>query len=139
MIRLARRYRFSAAHVLARDDWSAEKNREIYGKCANPSGHGHNYEAWVWLTGEVEPGSGMILPTSRLDELVFERVVARLDERLLNRDVAHFATAVPTAENIARWIWDQLQPALPAGMLRRVRLVETPNNSVEYAGGREEP
>jgi 6-pyruvoyltetrahydropterin/6-carboxytetrahydropterin synthase len=139
VISLARRYRFSAAHVLAREAWSAEKNREVYGKCANPAGHGHNYEAEIWISGEPDPATGMILPASRLDELVGERVVARLDERLLNRDVPYFGRAVPTAENIARWIWDQLAPALPAGMLRRVRLVETPNNSVEYAGPTEEP
>ncbi len=139
MTSLARRYRFSAAHVLARPDWSGERNAEVYGKCANPAGHGHNYEAEIWIAGEPDAATGMILPLSRLDALVAERVVARLDERLLNRDLPHFARVVPTAENIARWIWDQLAPALPAGMLRRVRLVETPNNSVEYAGGAEVP
>ncbi len=124
--------------MLARDDWSASKNLEVYGKCANPAGHGHNYEAEIWISGELDPATGMILPAGRLDDLVRERVVARLDERLLNRDVAHFAHVVPTAENIARWIWVELLGALPARMLRRVRLVETPNNSVEYAGAAEE-
>jgi 6-pyruvoyltetrahydropterin/6-carboxytetrahydropterin synthase len=132
MITLSRRYRFSAAHVLARPDWSTAKNDEVYGKCANPAGHGHNYELWVTVSGTQDPATGMLLPPGALDSLVEERVTAVLDGRLLNRDVAAFGAEVPTAENIARYAWRTLAGRLAPAQLERVRLVETPNNSVEY-------
>jgi 6-pyruvoyltetrahydropterin/6-carboxytetrahydropterin synthase len=135
VIRLVQRFEFSAAHVLARGDWSPERNRAVYGKCANPAGHGHNYAVEVAVTGEVDPRTGRILPEGRLEQLVRGRVLDQLDERLLNRDVPAFAKTVPTAENIARHIWDTLVGRLAPAQLVGIRLVETRNNSVEYAGG----
>lgn len=124
---MIRRYEFSAAHVLARPDWSEARNRAVYGKCANPSGHGHNYR--IELTLEGAPAAG-----AAIDALVRERVLADLDARFLNREVAGFARVVPTAENIARHIWDTLCDALAPAKLSAVRLIETSNNSVEYFG-----
>lgn len=126
MTRLIRRYDFSAAHVLARPDWSETRNRGVYGKCANPAGHGHNYRIELTFDGvpELEP----------LDALVQKRVLAELDLRFLNREVPAFQRTVPTAENIARHIWDTLAEALEPTRLLAVRLVETGNNSVEYFG-----
>ncbi|HTO06247.1 MAG TPA: 6-carboxytetrahydropterin synthase [Myxococcota bacterium] len=135
MIRIVQRFAFSAAHVLARGDWPAERNRAVYGKCANPAGHGHNYGVEVAVEGEVDAGSGRILPEGRLEELVRTRVLDELDQTLLNRDVPAFASTVPTAENIARHIWDTLDGHLAPARLVAIRLVETRNNSVEYAGG----
>jgi 6-pyruvoyltetrahydropterin/6-carboxytetrahydropterin synthase len=132
--RLTRRYAFRAAHVLAREDWSPERNRAVYGRCANPKGHGHGYGLEVTVGGEVDEASGMLLPVGRLDVLVAERVTARLDRALLNRDVPEFRSEVPTAENIARWIWRQLEGRLTPAALDRVRLIETPRNSVVYSG-----
>ncbi len=132
MIALARRYRFSAAHVLARPEWSDARNREIYGKCANPAGHGHNYELWVSIVGTPDTRTGMLIPTADLDALVSERVLGPLDGQLLNRDLPDFEKTVPTAENIARFAFHRLAPVLAPLRLRSVRLVETPNNSVEY-------
>ncbi|MCP5067277.1 MAG: 6-carboxytetrahydropterin synthase [bacterium] len=133
MIRVSRRYTFSAAHVLAREDWDQARNVEIYGKCANPSGHGHNYEVWVTLRGELDPKTGRLVPLDVLDAIVQERVVARLDHCFLNRDVDAFKDIVPTAENIARHIWDVLKGEFAPVTLDRIRLVETRNNSVEYS------
>jgi 6-pyruvoyltetrahydropterin/6-carboxytetrahydropterin synthase len=130
MIRLTRRYRFSAAHVLARRDWSAEANRRVYGKCSNPSGHGHNYELYVTVEGDPDPETGMIVPLDALDRVVEDRVLRRLDGKLLNRDVEELEKEVPTAENIARFAWRALEPEIPS-RLRSIRLVETENNSVE--------
>jgi 6-pyruvoyltetrahydropterin/6-carboxytetrahydropterin synthase len=127
LIRVIRRYEFSAAHVLARSDWSDARNRAVYGKCANPSGHGHNYR--IELTLERAPDAGV-----SVDAIVRERVLANLDARFLNREVAAFARVVPTAENIARHIWDTLSGALAPAQLAAVRLIETSNNSVEYFG-----
>ncbi len=132
MIRMTRRYHFSAAHVLARPDWSAEQNRAVYGKCANPSGHGHNYVLEVTVRGDVDPQSGRIVPVERLDALVARRVLEALDHRFLNRDVPEFASEVPTAENIARFAWRALKGEVSPAVLDRVRLLETANNFVEY-------
>jgi 6-pyruvoyltetrahydropterin/6-carboxytetrahydropterin synthase len=130
---LARRYRFSAAHVLARPEWSDARNLRVYGKCANPAGHGHNYELWVRVAGAPDPSTGMLLPLADLDALVGDRVLRALDGRLLNQDVAEFERTVPTAENIARFAYHRLAKALLPHSLRSVLLVETPNNSVEYS------
>jgi 6-pyruvoyltetrahydropterin/6-carboxytetrahydropterin synthase len=139
MITLTRRYAFSASHVLSRPEWDAERNREVYGKCANPSGHGHNYVLEVSVRGKIEPGTGMLIPLGRLDALVESRVIAKLHHRLLNRDVPAFSDVVPTAENIARFAWRTLAGAVSPAALHRVRLVETSHNSVEYSEDREDP
>jgi 6-pyruvoyltetrahydropterin/6-carboxytetrahydropterin synthase len=135
LIRLLRRFAFNAAHVLARPDWSDERNRAVYGKCANPASHGHSYAFEVALEGELDPRTGHLVPPGRLEELVERELVGALDGRLLNRDVPAFAAHVPTAENIARHIWDTLAGRLAPAKLVAVRLFETRNNSVEYTGG----
>jgi len=132
LIRVVRRYEFSAAHVLARSDWSDARNRAVYGKCANPAGHGHNYRIELTLEGAVDAAAA-------LDEIVAKRVLAELDGRFLNQEVAAFARVVPTAENIARHIWDTLADTLSPARLAGVRLVETSNNSVEYFGSEPSP
>ena len=137
MIRVTRRYRFSAAHVLAREDWDAARNRQVYGKCANPHGHGHNYALEVTLRGEIQPDSGRVVSLDELDGLVQRVVLDRLDHRFLNAEVEEFALDVPTAENIARFVWAALmreieRGALAGADLQRIRLVETENNAVEY-------
>lgn len=134
MISLTRRYSFSAAHVLARPEWTEGRNQEVYGKCANPAGHGHDYGLEVTVSGEVDPESGRLLPLERLDAVVRARVVQRLDQKLLNRDVPAFETEVPTAENIARFAWDALKGELAPARLERIRLRETPKNAVCYDG-----
>ena len=133
MIRVTRAYEFSAAHILARPDWDEERNREVYGKCANPAGHGHNYRLEITVSGDVDPASGRIVAQERLDALVQRRVLDALDHRFLNREVPEFASEVPTAENIARYAWRALKGELSPAVLERVRLVETSKNSVEYS------
>lgn len=123
--------------MLARPEWSAERNVRVYGKCANPAGHGHNYRVEITLEGEPDAASGRLVDVARLDEIVTEKVIRRLDARFLNREIPAFAREVPTAENIARHVWDSLQGAVGPARLACVRLVETPKNSVEYFGGEE--
>ena len=135
MTRVTRRYAFSAAHVLARQDWDPERNRATYGKCANPAGHGHNYTLEVTVRGEPDPATGRLIPIDRLDRVVQERVLEHLDHRFLNREVVEFRRQVPTAENIARFAWVALRGAVDPAHLDRVRLVETENNAVEYTEG----
>lgn len=130
MITLTRRYRFPAAHVLRSEALSDAENERIYGKCANPAGHGHDYGLEVSLSGPLDPRSGSIVAIDRLDEIVRARVLDRLSHRLLNED-PWFARNVPTAEQIALAIEAELRQALapesPARVVR-VRLVETRRN-----------
>ncbi len=133
MISLTRRYRFPAAHVLASQELSDEENDRIYGKCANPAGHGHDYGLEVTVTGDVDPKSGRIVDRDVLDAVVEERVLSRFAHRMLNDDPA-FACRVPTAENIVRVIHGELDAALLAAGARlvRVHLQETRRNGFEY-------
>lgn len=133
MIELTRRYRFPAAHVLRSERFSDEENRRIYGKCAHPSGHGHDYGLEVTVTGPLDPRTGAIVAVAELDALVREQVLDRLGHRLLNED-PWFREAVPTAENIALAVEGELAAALAArgsARLARVRLHETRRNTFE--------
>jgi 6-pyruvoyltetrahydropterin/6-carboxytetrahydropterin synthase len=130
MIALTRRYRFPAAHVLASPRFSDAENDRVYGKCANPAGHGHDYGLEVTVTGALDPASGRVADREALDALVGDRVLSRFAHRLLNADPA-FATSVPTAENVAAVIHAELSAPLAAAGVRlvRVRLRETRRNS----------
>jgi len=133
---LTRCYRFPAAHVLALPQLSQAENERIYGKCANPAGHGHDYGVEVTLKGPIDERSGRIVDPARLDALFRERVAQRFGHRMLN-ELPCFGDArlVPTAENIARVIWEALErpvAALGAARLARIRILETRRNSFVY-------
>ena len=124
---------FSAAHRLALPHLSYEENCEIYGKCARPHGHGHNYHLEVTVKGEIDPRTGMLADLVALQKAVDEYVVEPFDHTFLNKDVPYFAEVVPTAENIAVHIRDLLQAPIQAigASLHKVKLIESPNNSAE--------
>ncbi|PSB24252.1 6-carboxytetrahydropterin synthase [Stenomitos frigidus] len=124
---------FSAAHRLARPDLSYEKNCEIYGKCARPNGHGHNYHLEVTIKGEIDPRTGMIADLVVFQKAVDDYVVEPFDHTFLNKDIPYFAEVVPTAENIAVHIRSLLeQPIRNIGaQLHKIKLIESPNNSCE--------
>ncbi|MBI3684582.1 MAG: 6-carboxytetrahydropterin synthase [Acidobacteria bacterium] len=109
MYRLARRYRFSASHRLHAPQLSAEQNREIYGKCNNPHGHGHDYLLEVIVRGEPDPATGLLLSVARLDRLVRETVLADFDHRYLNAEIEAFRHTPPTTENVAIEIHRRLE------------------------------
>jgi 6-pyruvoyltetrahydropterin/6-carboxytetrahydropterin synthase len=132
---VVRRAHFNAAHRLHNPARSAEWNREIFGPCNNPNYHGHNYEVEICVEGEIDPDTGYVVDVSLLRRLFDEHVHAHLDHRNLNLDVPWFADRLPSTENIAVYIWEQLAPRIPAGRLSRIRLWETPRNFVEYTGG----
>ena len=128
---LTRRYSFPAAHVLSRPSWSAEKNEATYGKCANPNGHGHNYDVEVTVTGPLDERTGRIVPIELLDRIFDERIRARFSRQLLNDDEV-FRDRVPTAENIALVIHDSLATELAnrsSAEVVRVKIIETRHNS----------
>jgi 6-pyruvoyltetrahydropterin/6-carboxytetrahydropterin synthase len=135
---LTRRYLFSASHRLHSVEMSAEENRETYGKCNNPHGHGHNYALEVTVSGPVDESTGMICNLVDLDGCVDREVLSRYDLENLNV-LQEFAQTVPTTENLCIEIFEILQRSFPHAHLDRVRLEETMMNSFEYSGGRDVP
>ena len=124
---------FSAAHRLALKSLSFEENCEIYGKCARPHGHGHNYHLEVTVSGEIDPRTGMIVDLVALEQAIDNHVVEPFDHTFLNKDIPYFETVVPTAENIAVHIMHRLNRPIQAlgAKLHRIKLIESPNNSCE--------
>jgi len=139
MIRLTRRYKFSAAHRLHSPELSAAANSEIYGKCNHPHGHGHDYLLDVSVRGPVDPRTGLVVDVRTLDRLVDSQIISRLGHRNLNREVDELAGLSPTTEHLARAVSDILlhnwRGFFPAGVPRldRVRIHETKRNIFEVA------
>jgi 6-pyruvoyltetrahydropterin/6-carboxytetrahydropterin synthase len=128
------RLTFSAAHRLHNPDRDAEWNRQMYDKCDNPRGHGHNYALEVSVRGRIDPETGMVIDLKRLKDIMRERVIDRVDHTNLNEDVDFLRGVIPTAENLARCFWQQLASAISEGELYEVMLQETERNSVRYRG-----
>jgi 6-pyruvoyltetrahydropterin/6-carboxytetrahydropterin synthase len=134
-VRATRRVHFSAAHRLFRPDWSDEQNARVFGDCANPNWHGHNYEIDVTVEGPVDPETGYVMDLKLLRDALEASVVKDVDHRNLNLEVPWLAGVNPTTENFVVAIWNRIADALPEGIrLARVVLHETPRNSVEYTG-----
>jgi 6-pyruvoyltetrahydropterin/6-carboxytetrahydropterin synthase len=122
-----RRYSLSASHRLHTDALSPEENREAYGKCNNPHGHGHNYVVEVLAGGCVDVETGIVVDLTALDEVVRTRVLDRFDHTNLNLDPL-FMDQVPTTENLCKSIFGLLKSSLPAAKLEYIRVEETENN-----------
>ena len=136
-VELGRRYRFAASHRLHNANLSDAANREIYGKCNNPHGHGHNYVLEVAVSGSVDVQSGMVTNLADLDAFVEENVLADYDHKSFNEDVATLRGVIPTTENLCIDIFQRLK-RFPLAKLERIRVEETGNNTFEYAGDNHE-
>ena len=136
MIYLTRKCEFSAAHYYHNPALSPEENRRLFGKCNNPSGHGHNYTLEVTVKGEVDPRSGFVVDLKELKEILQREVLQGLDHRFLNKEVPEFRERIPTTENLAIAIWERLTPRLRVARLHRVRVYETPDLFADYYGER---
>ncbi len=134
MYYLTRSYSFSAGHRLHSDALSEEENKRVFGKCNNPTGHGHNYTLEVTVRGPQDERTGTIGDIFKLDGIVQERVLADYDHRFLNTDVAEFKGVVPTSEHIVQAIWKRLSPHLRSPQLFKLRLWETGRSAFEYYG-----
>lgn len=134
LVTLTRTYRFAAAHYYRDPAATEAENERLFGKCANPHGHGHNYRVDVTLRGLPDARTGMLLDLRRLDALVHEHVLLPLDHKHLNLQVPYFAGRQPTCENLARWVWQALATALPAGLLDAVRVHEADDLWAECRG-----
>lgn len=128
------RLTFSAAHRLHNPSYDAAWNRDVFDKCDNPGGHGHNYALEVSVEGTIDPETGMVIDLKKLKDIMRERVIDRVDHKNLNTDVDFLRGVIPTAENLARCFWEQLAPAITSGRLQQIVLHETERNSVSYRG-----
>src|ERR1035437_2306829 len=141
MIFLTRRATFSASHYYWNDAWTAEKNAQLFGRCSNRNGHGHNYTLEVTVAGEADAVTGFVVDLKWLRDVIDREVLEAYDHRHLNLEVADFAKTNPTTENIAIAAWKRLEaPIAAAGgaRLSRVRVYETPEIFAEYRGPHEQ-
>ena len=125
---------FNAAHRLYNPKWDDATNEKIFGLCNNPNYHGHNYVLLVHITGEINPDTGYVIDLKILSDLIFEHIEEKFDHRNLNLDVPEFKTLIPSAENIAKVIWEILRNVIDKQFDLKVTLYETEKNSVEYTG-----
>ena len=131
-VAIFRREHFNAAHRLFNPAWDDNTNSNVFGKCALPNYHGHNYELIVKITGEPNDKTGYVMDMKELSDLVKQEIIERFDHKNLNLDTEEFKNLNPTAENIAIVIYDLLRPHIEREKDLQVRLYETPRNFVEY-------
>ena len=127
-----RREHFNAAHRLFNPDWDDAKNNEVFGKCALPNYHGHNYELEVKVIGKPDKKTGYVMDLKKLSDLIKAEILGRFDHKNLNLDTEEFKNLNPTAEHIAIVIYEILRPLIDKKMDLYIRLYETPRNFVEY-------
>ena len=133
-VTVSRKAHFNAAHKLYRPDWNDEKNKEVFGKCANENYHGHNYELIVSLTGEINQETGYVYDLGKLKNIIKAEVEEYLDHKNLNLDIDDFKSSNPSAENIAVLIYNRLIPHFDNNYKLKITLYETPRNFVGYSG-----
>lgn len=135
MVYLTRVEHFNAAHKLYNPAWDRVKNEDVFGKCANENWHGHNYELYVTIKGEVIEDTGFLFDVKSLSQLIKQFVLDKLDHKNLNVDVDFMHGKMCSTENLAKAIWQQLKPHLPQPVtLHCIKLYETPRIYVEYFG-----
>lgn len=136
MIYVTRREVFSASHRLFNAEFSDEENQQAFGKCCGAYGHGHNYILEVVVAGEINPSTGYVIDLKILKKIIRENIVDKMDHKHLNYEVDFMKDVIPTAENIAVSIWNQLENKIPDGELFSIKVYETENNYVEYKGSK---
>jgi 6-pyruvoyltetrahydropterin/6-carboxytetrahydropterin synthase len=136
MVHIIRREHFSAAHRLFLPEYSDEENYEVFGKCSNPNWHGHNYILYVTVKGEADPETGLVIHLRHVSKLIQEKILDKVDHKNLNLEVDFLAGKVPTSENVAIGIWNELSSGIReiGGVLHCVRLEQSENNIIEYYG-----
>lgn len=138
MVYVTRKEHFNAAHRLFNPAWSEEKNREVFGPCANINFHGHNFELIVTVKGTPDPETGFVVDLKGLGDLIKIRIIDQVDHKNLNLDVEFMRGKMASCEIFVMEIWKILFPAVtemaPNARLHYIKLVETPKNYVEYYG-----
>ncbi|MCB9257404.1 MAG: 6-carboxytetrahydropterin synthase [Chitinophagales bacterium] len=134
MVYLTRVEHFNAAHKLYNSNWSEEKNKEIFGKCANPHFHGHNFEIFVTVKGEPNPDTGFVMNAHELSAIIKKEIIDKFDHKNLNLDLIEFKDVLPSSENFIILIWKILEKHIHGCTLHSIKLMETPRIYVEYYG-----
>ncbi len=130
-IAVTKRMTFNSGHRLYNPEYSDEKNREIFGPCSNPNGHGHNYVLEVTVTGPVDPATGMIINLKEMKAIIQREIIDKVDHKNLNLDVPFMKDIIPTTENFAARVWEILDREFPDGTLSGIVMWESENNKVE--------
>ena len=133
-VSVSRKSNFNSAHRLHVEDWSLEKNKDVFGICNNENYHGHNYVVIVTVTGQVDKISGFVIDTKILKDILFEEIETRFDHKNLNLDTIEFKNLNPTAENIVVVIWNLIRKRIENNLKLKIVLFETERNFVEYEG-----
>jgi 6-pyruvoyltetrahydropterin/6-carboxytetrahydropterin synthase len=131
---IGRKIHFNSAHRLHNSNWPEEKNKAVFGKCNNPNYHGHNYVVEAKVKGEIDVETGFVIDTKVLNEILEREIIERFDHKNLNLDTAEFSHLNPTAENIARVIYELVYPKIGTNKQLTIILHETERNYVEYNG-----
>ena len=136
MIHITRRERFNAAHRLFRSDFSDGQNMEVFGKCSNPNWHGHNYELFVTVKGEIDMETGFLINLKSLSKLIKSKIITKLDHKNINLEVDFMKDKFASTENLAVGIWNELEKSTSnlGAELHCVKVVESENNYAEYFG-----
>ncbi|MEN8194455.1 MAG: 6-carboxytetrahydropterin synthase [Bacteroidota bacterium] len=134
MLYVTRREVFSASHKLVNESLTTEENKEVYDKCNNEYGHGHNYILEVVVAGEINAKTGYVIDLKKLKKIIHENIISKVDHHHFNYDIDFMQGIIPTAENIVVAIWGLLENKIDDGKLYSVKLYETENNYVEYKG-----
>ncbi len=133
-VTVSRKAHFNAAHRLYNTEWTDARNTSVFGKCANPNYHGHNYELIVSVKGEIHAETGFVMDMKVLKDLIRIEIEDEFDHKNLNEEVTEFKTLNPTAENISVVIWNKLRPKIEKQLDLSITLYETPRNFVTYNG-----
>ena len=136
MLYITRKFHFSASHRLYKEGLTPEENENLYGKCSNANGHGHNYNLEITVCGELDPQTCFVMDLKELKELVNNEIIDKVDHKNFNMDVDFMKNEIPTTENIAVKFWDIIKNKIDNSHRRlySVKLTETENNFVEYRG-----
>jgi 6-pyruvoyltetrahydropterin/6-carboxytetrahydropterin synthase len=136
MIHITRRERFSAAHMLRNDNWDEQKNLDVFGNCSNKNWHGHNFELFVSVKGEVNPDTGFVINLNQLSQILNEKVIEKLDHKNINLEVDFMKDIIASTENLAIAIWKEIEKDIQdlGANLHCIEVRETENNFVTYFG-----
>lgn len=134
MVYITRRANFSAAHRLFNPTFTEQENKEIYDKCNNYWGHGHNYQLEVTVCGIPDPNTGYLIDLKLLKKIIHDEIISKVDHKHLNIDVEMFSGIITSLENIAAVFWKQLENKIPNAKLYKIKIYETENNWIEYFG-----
>ncbi len=134
MLYVTRQMRFSAAHRLFNPTYNNEKNDEVFDKCNNFHGHGHNYTLEVTVAGKPDPETGYVIDLKKLKKIINDNIIEKVDHKHLNFDVDFMKGIIPTVENLAVKFWEILDKHIDSGKLQKIKLFESETSFVEYFG-----